>query len=115
ELPALIGISASTIPHEISGEPGLDVYDPEHYDIDCWESIEGMRVEVVPSTSEAPQEHGDLVVVTNEYESDELTNNGGILLTEAGPNAQSIQFKLQPNTEARDFAEIGRASCRERG
>ena len=103
-LPAPIQITSSTIPNEISGESGFDVFEPENYSIDYWESIEGMRVEVAPSTAVAPQEHGDLVVVTNEYESDELTNNGGVLLTEKGPNAQSIQFKLQPNTEARNFA-----------
>lgn len=104
ELPTPIKITSSEIPNEISGENGFDVFEPENYSIDFWESIEGMRVEVEPSTAVAPQEHGDLVVVTNEFEAETLTNNGGILLTEDGPNAQTIQFKLQPNDKARDFA-----------
>src|SRR5699024_10504999 len=81
-----------------------DVFEPDQYAIDFWESVEGMRVEVEPSRAVAPQEHGDLVVVTEEYEPANTTVNGGIRLTEDTPNAQSIQFKLQPNGPARDFA-----------
>ena len=101
-LPAPIKITSSDIPSEIIGEEGFDVFEPENYAIDFWESIEAMRVEVAPSKAVAPQEHGDLVVVTEEFKTD--TINGGLLLTENGPNAQSIQFKLQPNDKARDFA-----------
>lgn len=102
ELPEPVTITSSDIPSDIIGEEGFDVFEPELYAIDFWESFEGMRVEVGPSKAVAPQEHGDLVVVTEEYETD--TINGGIRLTEDGQNAQMIQFKLQPNGPARDFA-----------
>lgn len=101
ELPTPIKITSSTIPEEIIGENGFDEFNPENYAIDFWESMEGMRVEIEPSKAVAPQQHGDLVVVTNEYETD--TINGGIRLTEEGQNAQTIQFKLYPNNDARDF------------
>lgn len=101
-LPEPIKITSSDIPSEVIGENGFDDFEPENYAIDFWESMEGMRVEVAPSKAVAPQEHGDLVVATEEFETD--TINGGIRLREKGPNAQSIQFKLYPNDEARDFA-----------
>src|SRR5690625_3540587 len=101
DLPEPVKITSSDIPEEIIGDNGFDDFEPENYAIDFWESIEGMRVEVAPSKAVAPQEHGDLVVVTEEYETD--TINGGLRLTEDGPNAQSTQFKLYPNEPARDF------------
>ncbi|WP_217588052.1 5'-nucleotidase C-terminal domain-containing protein [Lentibacillus saliphilus] len=104
ELPAPLKITSSGIPADIVGEEGFNVFEPELYAIDYWESIEGMRVEVAPSRAVAPQQHGDLVVVTEEFTPENTTVNGGIRLTEDGPNAQLIQFKLYPNTDARDFA-----------
>lgn len=104
DLPSPVEISSSDIPEDIVGDDGFASFDPDQYAIDFWESIEGMRVEVAPSRAVAPQEHGDLVVATNEYTPDNTTDNGGVRLTEEGPNAQTIQFKLQPNGEARDFA-----------
>ncbi|MFA1822613.1 5'-nucleotidase C-terminal domain-containing protein [Virgibacillus oceani] len=104
ELPAAIELTSSDIPEDIIGDDGFDSFDPENYAIDFWESIEGMRVEIAPSRAVAPQEHGDLVVATNEFSPANTTANGGIRLTEEGPNAQTIQYKLQPNDDARDFA-----------
>ncbi|GGB39427.1 hypothetical protein GCM10011409_16190 [Lentibacillus populi] len=103
-LPEPVQITSSDIPEDIIGEGGFDRFEPADYAIDYWESIEGMRVEVAPSRAVAPQEHGDLVVVTDEFMPENTTDNGGIRLTEQGPNAQTIQFKLHPNGEARDFA-----------
>lgn len=102
ELPQPVNITSSDIPKDIIGDNGFDTFEPENYAIDFWESIEGMRVEVAPSKAVAPQQHGDLVVVTDEFATDTL--NGGIRLTEQGPNAQLIQLKLYPNKDARDFA-----------
>ncbi len=103
ELPAPIKITSSEIPDTISGENGFDVFEPENYAIDFWESMEGMRVEVEPSRATGPQQHGDLVVVTEEFESEDVTNNGGIRLTSDTPNAQAIHFKVNPNGPARDL------------
>lgn len=102
-LPAPIKITSSEIPDTISGENGFDVFEPENYAIDFWESIEGMRVEVEPSRAVGPQEHGDLVVVTEEFESENETDHGGIRLTSDAPNAQAIHFKVNPNGPARDL------------
>src|SRR5690625_1197501 len=104
ELPAAIELTSSGIPEDIIGDDGFDSFEPDNYAVDFWESIEGMRVEVAPSRAVAPQEHGDLVVATNEFTPENTTANGGIRLTEEGPNAQTIQYKLQPNDDARDFA-----------
>lgn len=102
-LPTARKITSGMIPKEISAHSTFDVFEPEKYAIDFWESIEGMRVEISPSRAVAPQQHGDLVVVTEDFPKDQLTFNGGVLLTPAGPNAQSIQFKVYPNDLARDL------------
>ncbi|MBP1970496.1 2',3'-cyclic-nucleotide 2'-phosphodiesterase (5'-nucleotidase family)/predicted extracellular nuclease [Virgibacillus natechei] len=104
ELPSPIALTSSDIPESIIGADGFDNFEPDNYAIDYWESLEGMRVEVAPSRAVAPQEHGDLVVATEEFTPQATTANGGVRLTEAGPNAQTIQYKLHPNDNARDFA-----------
>lgn len=98
-LPEPITITSSNIPTRIIGSDGFDTFDRENNAIDFWESIEGMRVEVAPSKAVAPQAHGDLVVVTEEFPTE--TIHGGIRLKENQANAQFIQFKVQPNTIAR--------------
>lgn len=102
ELPEPIVITSSDIPEEIISEEGFKDFDPQNYAIDFWESIEAMRVEIAPSKAVAPQEHGDVIVVTEEFGTN--TIHGGILLTEDGPSSQTIQFKLHPNDKARDLA-----------
>lgn len=103
DLPEPIKITSSEIPETISNEDDFATYDPENYAIDFWESIEGMRVEVEPSQAIGPQLHGDLVVVTDEFEVENPTDNGGVRLTEDAPNAQAIHFKVNPNGPARDL------------
>ncbi|MBY7142793.1 5'-nucleotidase C-terminal domain-containing protein [Virgibacillus sp. NKC19-3] len=104
ELPSPVRLTSSDIPENIISDDGFDSFEPSNDAIDYWESMEGMRVEVAPSRAVAPQEHGDLVVATEEFTPENTTTNGGVRLTEEGPNAQTIQFKLHPNGEARDFA-----------
>lgn len=101
-LPDPIKITSSDIPDKVIGDSGFDDLDPESYAIDFWESMEGMRVEIDKSKAVAPQEHGRLVVVTDEFKTD--TDNGGIRLAEAGPNTQTVQFKLYPSDVSSDFA-----------
>jgi len=102
ELPEPVKITSESIPDEISSED-FEVFEPENYAIDFWESIEGMRVEVAPSSAIGPQLHGDLVVVTDEFEVENPTTNGGVQLTSDAPLAQAIHFKVQPNGPARDL------------
>ncbi|WP_162985673.1 S-layer homology domain-containing protein [Virgibacillus halodenitrificans] len=101
ELPEPLTLTSSNIPGKIADETTFEVFDPTSYAIDYWESMEGMRVKVDSPKAIAPQEHGDLFTVTKEYETN--TINGGLLLKESGPNAQTIPFKLHPNNDARDF------------
>src|SRR5690625_6663556 len=61
-----------------------------------------MRIEIAPSQAIAPQEQGELIVVTSEYETH--TNNGGLRPTKHGINAPAIPLKLFPRDEARDFS-----------
>ena len=89
------------LPTEVIDNDGFTEFDPEEDAIDFWESIEGMLVEVGNVKAVAPQEHGDLITVLKDRETD--TIHGGVLLAEDNANADRIQFKLFDNSEARDF------------
>ncbi|CAM5191636.1 LTD domain-containing protein OS=Ureibacillus acetophenoni OX=614649 GN=SAMN05877842_101164 PE=4 SV=1 [Ureibacillus acetophenoni] len=49
----------------------------------------------------APQEHGDLITVLENRETN--TIHGGVLFEENNANADRIQFKMHDNNAARDF------------
>jgi predicted extracellular nuclease len=100
-LPEAIKIDENLPKHVIDND-GFAQFDPEEDAIDYWESLEGMRVEVGSVKAVAPQEHGDLITVLENRETDTL--HGGILLTEKQANSDRIQFKLYDNTAARTFA-----------
>ena len=89
------------LPTEVIDNDGFTAFDPEEDAIDFWESIEGMLVEVGNVKAVAPQEHGDLITVLKDRETD--TIHGGVLLTEDDANADRIQFKLFDNRDAREF------------
>ena len=100
-LPAPITIDASNLPTEFIDSDNLAVFNPDKDAIDFWESLEGMRVETNNLKSVGPQQYGDLVTVLEETPTE--TYNGGILLKKNDPNPERIQFRLEPNAEARDF------------
>lgn len=108
-LPAPIEITSSELPGEIASPKGFEEFNSEKYAMDYWESIEGMRVIVDKSSSTSPQQHGDLVVTTDEYnpvdkDGNSLrTINGGVRLTEEGPDSRLINLSVQPNGPARDL------------
>lgn len=79
----------------------LSIFNPEVDAIDFWESLEGMRVQVGNVKAVAPQEHGDLVTVLENTPTNTL--HGGLLLEEENQNTNRVQFRLEPNGEARDF------------
>lgn len=79
----------------------LQTFNPTVDAIDFWESIESMRVEVDDIKAVSPQEHGDLVTVLKEEQSN--TIHGGIRYEEGNTNPNRIQFRLEPNGTARDF------------
>lgn len=101
ELPEPIKITSENLPNQVIDNDSFAEFDPEEDAIDFWESIEGMLVEVGTVKAVAPQEHGDLITVLENRETD--TIHGGVLLTEDNANADRIQFKMYDNYEARDF------------
>lgn len=100
-LPEPIVIDRNSLPSEVIDNDGFAKFDPEEDAIDFWESLEGMRVQVGTVKAVAPQEHGDLITVLEDRQTD--TIHGGVLLTADNANADRIQFKLYDNTQARDF------------
>ncbi|MEH7384442.1 5'-nucleotidase C-terminal domain-containing protein [Bacillus sp. JJ1521] len=101
ELPEPIKITSDNLPSQVIDNDSFAMFDPEEDAIDFWESIEGMLVEVETVKAVAPQEHGDLITVLEDRQTD--TIHGGVLLTEDNANADRIQFKMYDNNAARDF------------
>lgn len=101
KLPEPIVIDRNNLPSKVIDNDGFAKFDPEEDAIDFWESLEGMRVQVGNVKAVAPQEHGDLITVLEDRQTD--TIHGGVLLTADNANADRIQFKLYDNTQAKDF------------
>ncbi|WP_203364574.1 endonuclease [Bacillus sp. REN10] len=101
ELPKPIVIDETNLPKEKIDSDYLAEFNPNVDAIDFWESLEGMRVEVGNVKAVAPQEHGDLVTVLENRQTNTL--HGGVLLEKENQNADRIQFRLEPNSPARDF------------
>ena len=101
DLPEAFEITSENLPDKVIDNDGLTEFDPEEDAIDFWESLEGMLVKVEDVKAVAPQEHGDLITVLEERETD--TINGGVLLKEDYANPDRIQFKMFDNREARNF------------
>ncbi|WP_223254382.1 5'-nucleotidase C-terminal domain-containing protein [Bacillus sp. HNG] len=101
ELPQPIEITSENLPNEVIDNDSFANFDPEEDAIDFWESIEGMLVEVGTVKAVAPQEHGDLITVLENRQTD--TIHGGVLFTKDNANADRIQFKMYDNNAARDF------------
>ncbi|STO09554.1 Predicted RNA-binding protein, contains TRAM domain [Exiguobacterium aurantiacum] len=101
KLPTPVKIDESNLPTEFIDSDALAIFNPDKDAIDFWESLEGMRVETGNLKSVAPQQYGDLVTVLESAPTE--TFNGGILLKKDDANAERIQFRLEPNVEAREF------------
>lgn len=100
-LPEPIMISETNLPTTHIDSDQLRIFNPEVDAIDFWESLEGMRVQVEDVKAVSPQEHGDLITVLENAETNTL--HGGLLLEEDNQNANRVQFRLEPNGSARDF------------
>ncbi|WP_082023371.1 lamin tail domain-containing protein [Sporosarcina koreensis] len=101
KLPEPFVIDESNLPKDAILSEGLKEFDPAKYAGDFWESREAMRVQVGDVKAVGPQQHGDLATVFGSRKTD--TKNGGVLLRKDKPNADLIQFRLEPNTTARNF------------
>ncbi|WP_215191467.1 chitobiase/beta-hexosaminidase C-terminal domain-containing protein [Exiguobacterium sp. s7] len=100
-LPTPVKIDESNLPTEFIDSDALAVFNPDKDAIDFWESLEGMRVETGNLKSVSPQQYGDLVTVLEGTPTE--TFNGGVLLKKDDANPERIQFRLEPNAEAREF------------
>ncbi|CAM5191240.1 LTD domain-containing protein OS=Ureibacillus acetophenoni OX=614649 GN=SAMN05877842_101164 PE=4 SV=1 [Ureibacillus acetophenoni] len=100
-LPQPFIITSSNLPSSVIDNDGFTQFDPQEDAIDFWESLEGMLVEVGSVKAVAPQEHGDLITVLENRETN--TIHGGVLFEENNANADRIQFKMHDNNAARDF------------
>lgn len=101
DLPQPFIITSSNLPSDVIDNDGFSQFDPQEDAIDFWESLEGMLVEVGSVKAVAPQEHGDLITVLENRETN--TIHGGVLLEENNANADRIQFKMYDNSKAREF------------
>lgn len=101
EIPTPFVIDETNLPAENILSEGLKEFDPAKYAGDFWESREAMLVEVGNVKAVGPQQHGDLATVLESRKTE--TKNGGVLLQKDKPNADLVQFRLEPNTVARDF------------
>ncbi|WP_338751884.1 endonuclease [Bacillus sp. FJAT-52991] len=101
DLPKPIVIDEKNLPNQHVDSDHLAEFNPNVDAIDFWESLEGMRIEVGNVKAVAPQEHGDLVTVLESKQTNSL--HGGVLLEKDKQNADRIQFRLEPNSQARDF------------
>ncbi|RIN24691.1 endonuclease [Staphylococcus succinus] len=89
------------VPNKISANDQFQTFDRNHYAIDFWESLEGMRVQIGDVRSVSPQEHGEVFTVSDDQPHE--TNNGGIRLKESNQHGERIQLKIYDNKAARDF------------
>ncbi|WP_420918137.1 endonuclease/exonuclease/phosphatase family protein [Staphylococcus succinus] len=89
------------VPNKISANDQFQTFDRNHYAIDFWESLEGMRVQIDDVRSVAPQEHGEVFTVSDDQPHE--TNNGGIRLKENNQHGERIPLKIYDNKAARDF------------
>ncbi|MCZ2257582.1 endonuclease [Sporosarcina sp. G11-34] len=101
KLPTPIKIDETNLPTKHIDSDRLAIFNPDVDAIDFWESLEGMLVEVDNVKAVAPQQHGDLTTVLENRKTNSL--HGGLLLEEGNFNADRIQFRLEPNGDARNF------------
>lgn len=100
-LPEAITLDETNISFTTIDNDQFTEFDPEEDAIDFWESIEGMRVSVGNVKAVSPQEHGDLITVLESEPTNSL--HGGVLYEGGKTNPNRIQFRLEPNSAARDF------------
>ena len=100
-LPTPFIINEENVPTDQIASHQFSEFDPTKFAADFWESREAMLVQVDTVKAVSPQQHGDLVTVLADTETE--TRNGGILLKEHDQHANRIQFRLEPNGPARDF------------
>ncbi len=91
-LPAtgVLGDKGRHIPTQIIDNDNFGLFDPKEDGIDFYESLEGMRVEVDNPKIVAPQNYGELVVVTNNKGNTPFNTSGAINISKADYNPERI-------------------------
>ncbi|GEL08271.1 chitobiase/beta-hexosaminidase C-terminal domain-containing protein [Salisediminibacterium halotolerans] len=109
ELPDAVVIGEDRqIPEQTVADP--DTYDPEDpstFDadvnaIDFYESLEGMKLEIPEQvTVTGPQSYGELTVVSEQWDIDNRTPEGGVYLTEDEDNPEIMFVNVPRDTVAK--------------
>ncbi len=87
-----LGETGRRPPGSVVDNDRLQWFEPEHDGIDFWESLEGMRVEVGPSTVVGPTtRHGEIVVIeSSRLAASERTAAGGVRLRPGDVNPERL-------------------------
>ncbi|MCK6256459.1 DUF6359 domain-containing protein [Fictibacillus sp. KIGAM418] len=88
--PVVLGDKGRHIPTQIIDNDNFGLFDPKEDGIDFYESLEGMRVEVDNPKIVAPQNYGELVVVTNNKGNTPFNTSGAINISKADYNPERI-------------------------
>ena len=88
ELPKALNISEK-MPKDIVDQTPTK-YNPETEALDYWESLEGMRVEVIKPKVTGPQYKGDIYVLPGDYKGQKLNNIGGVNLRPGVQNTEVL-------------------------
>jgi predicted extracellular nuclease len=111
--PVIIGEDRD-IPDVLLADPeSYDINDPEMFDatanaLDFYESLEGMLIEIPGQiTITGPQKYNEVTVISEEWELDNRTADGGVYLTEQELNTEVMFMNVPRGTIAKtgDFFE----------
>ncbi|MDN4074005.1 DUF6359 domain-containing protein [Fictibacillus terranigra] len=88
--PVVLGDHGRHIPTHIIDNDNFGRFDPKEDGIDFYESVEGMRVEVEKPKIVAPQNYGELAVVTKNKGNTPFNTSGAINISETDYNPERI-------------------------
>lgn len=93
--PVRLGPGGREIPAAVIDDDGLARFEPEQDALDFWESLEGMRVEIVGArVVGAADSYGNLTVVTDDVPAESTA--GGLLVSPDRVHAQRVEIDTRP-------------------
>lgn len=97
--PVLLGKQGRVMPTSVVDHDGMTMFDPQEDGLDFFESLEGMRVELMDATVIGPYGYEIPVRIDNGPNTGEVvTEAGGLMLTERSLNPQRILIDAKPST-----------------
>lgn len=100
ELPApvILGDRGRHIPTQVIDNDNFGLFDPAQDGIDYYESLEGMLVRIVKPRVVAPQNYGELVVVTDNRGNTPFNTSGAINIKNDDYNPERIFVDINDNS-----------------